>query len=348
MSSFHSILTRWAFRLVVPLAVLAGGLASCSTIWDNDDCPATYRVQFRYDYNMAFADAFSAQVHSVTLYAFGADGKLAFTRSESGDALTAEGYSMELPVPPGQYDLVAWAGVADGDGFALPQLTVGVSTLDDLKCRINRHSHENCMRQPVDSVGRLQPVWNGHVEAQPLTRGSSFPDTEYITVPLVKDTHTFRVILQQMAEGEMEASRFEVSVADRNGLMAADNSLLPGDGVLTSMAYYQTDGSAGTSGADGERLNVAVYELTTGRLMADSRARLTVTDRRDGRAVLSIPLVQYLELCRTVANYRMPLQEYLDREDTYSMTFFLDANQAWINTQVIINDWIVRYNDINP
>ena len=348
MSSFHSILTRWASRLVVPVAVLAAGLASCSTIWDNDDCPATYRVRFAYDYNMAFADAFSAQVHSVTLYAFGADGKLAFTRNESGDALTAEGYSMELPVPPGQYDLVAWAGVADGDGFALPQLTVGVSTLDDLKCRINRHSHENCMRQPVDSVGRLQPVWNGHVEAQPLTRGSSFPDTEYITVPLVKDTHTFRVILQQMAEGEMEASRFEVSVADRNGLMAADNSLLPGDGVLTSMAYYQTDGSAGTSGADGERLNVAVYELTTGRLMADSQARLTVTDRRDGRTVLSIPLVQYLDLCRTVANYRMPLQEYLDREDTYSMTFFLDANQEWINTQVIINDWIVRYNDIHP
>ena len=44
----------------------------------------------------------------------------------------------------------------------------------------------------------------------------------------------------------------------------------------------------------------------------------------------------------------MPLQEYLDREDTYSLTFFLDANHHWIDTQVIINDWVVRFSDLAP
>lgn len=343
--SLHYILSRWAGRLL-PLAVLAVCLGACQTIWDDDDCGIRYRVRFKYDYNMSFADAFSAQVHSVTLYAFGPDGKLAYLCEESGDALAREGYSMELPVDPTQCHLVAWAGLADGDGFTVPPLTVGQSTLADLTCRINRHAW-TVQGMQADSVGRLQPLWNGFREAQPLTRGSSFPATAYVTVPLVKDTHTFRVVLQQMADAPMDAARFQVAVTTQNGLMAADNSLLPDDGTLTSLAYYQAGGQAeGEGGA--EAMNVAVYELTTGRLMADHGVRLTVTDRQDGRTVLSIPLVQYLELCRTTANYNMPLQEYLDREDTYSLTFFLDANLAWISTQVIINDWIVRYNDLTP
>ena len=340
-----STLSRWACRLV-PVAVLAVCLGACQTIWDNDDCGTQYRVRFTYDYNMSFADAFSAQVRSVTLYAFGPDGKLAFSRTESGDALAADGYCMELPVDPAQHDLVAWAGLADGDGFTVPALTVGQSAIGDLTCRINRHPWP-VLGVQADSVGRLQPLWNGFREAQPSTRGSSFPATAYVTVPLVKDTHTFRVVLQQMADAQMDAARFQVAVTDRNGLMAADNSLLPDGGTLASLAYYQAGGQAeGEGGAGG--LNVAVYELTTGRLMADAGARLSVTDRVDGRTVLSIPLVQYLELCRTTANYRMPLQEYLDREDSFSLTFFLDANLAWVSTQVIINDWIVRYNDLNP
>lgn len=338
---------RRLLGLPVVLAVLLPLVTSCQTIWDNDDCGTEYRVKFKYDYNMAFADAFASQVRSVTLYAFNtADGRLAFSRTESGEALAAADYSMALDVDPGQYHLVAWAGLADGDGFSVPRLTEGVSTIDDLTCRINRHPY-TLRGQSVDSVGRLQPLWNGYLEAQPLTRGSSFPQQAYVTVPLVKDTHTLRVILQQMAEGDVPASRFEVSVTDDNGLLAADNSLRPDDGTLTYLAYYSAQGAA-DAGTEGQQLNVAVYELTVGRLMADSQTRLQVTDRIDGHTVLSIPLVQYLELCRTVANYRMPLQEYLDREDTYSLTFFLDANHAWVDTQVIINNWIVRFNDLNP
>ena len=29
------------------------------------------------------------------------------------------------------------------------------------------------------------------------------------------------------------------------------------------------------------------------------------------------------------------------------MTFFLDEKHKWINTRIIINDWVVRFNDMN-
>ena len=29
------------------------------------------------------------------------------------------------------------------------------------------------------------------------------------------------------------------------------------------------------------------------------------------------------------------------------MTFFLDENMKWINTSIIINDWVVRFNEMD-
>lgn len=335
---------------LVLLAVLLPWLSSCEPIWDDEDCGTEYRVKFKYDYNMLYTDAFATQVHSVTLYAFDHDGRLAFQRSEQGEALAQDGYSMVLDVDPGQYHLVAWAGLFEGKGFSVPTLTEGQSTIDDLYCRINREEQllRNQEAEVVDY--RLQALWHGYLPAQAVTRAPS--RTEYLTVPLTRDTHTLRVILQQMSGEALDASLFEISVTDRNGWMNYDNTLDPADGMLTYLPYYQQGGSADIEGSatPGEEgvLNMCVAELTTGRLMAGSDARLTVRRTDTGDIVLSIPLIQYLEMCRTVANYQMPLQEYLDREDTFAMTFFLDGNHAWIDTQVIINDWIVRFNDINP
>lgn len=339
----------YSIRLQAQKIALAAALAvsatSCYTVWDNDDCGTEYRVKFKYDYNMLFTDAFSTQVPSVTLYAFDKQGLLAFQKTESGDVLATDGYYMTLDVDPGQYRLVAWAGLTDGDkSFEVPELRVGQHTLTDLQCRINRYPHTAHGGLQVDSVGRLSGLWHGVVPAQTVTRANTY-GTEYVTVPLVKNTHTLRIILQQMDEEEMDASQFEISVTDQNGLMLHDNSLSQEDGTLTYMAYHQTAGTAGTDDED-TRLNVVVAELNTGRLMADSDTRLSIVNRETGEPILSIPLIGYLELCRTTAHYDMPLQEYLDREDSYSMTFFLDSDLAWIDTQVIINDWIVRFNDI--
>ncbi len=41
----------------------------------------------------------------------------------------------------------------------------------------------------------------------------------------------------------------------------------------------------------------------------------------------------------------MESQEFLDRESRWKMVFFLDEGNTWINTQIVINDWVVRIND---
>ena len=61
-------------------------------IYDGEgDCSVSYRVKFRYDYNMKFADAFAREVNTVTLYLLDAEGRVVWQRTEQGEALSADG-----------------------------------------------------------------------------------------------------------------------------------------------------------------------------------------------------------------------------------------------------------------
>ena len=91
-------------------------------------------------------------------------------------------------------------------------------------------------------------------------------------------------------------------------------------------------------------IGVAIAELTVGRLVLENNPILTVTNDK-GETVLSIPLIDYALLVKGHYNREMSDQEYLDRQDEYNMTFFLDENGHWANSTIIINDWQIVLND---
>ena len=62
-------------RIVLALSMVAAALAASSCqngfIFEGEgDCGTYYRIRFRYDYNIKFADAFAAEVNSIALYVF--------------------------------------------------------------------------------------------------------------------------------------------------------------------------------------------------------------------------------------------------------------------------------------
>ena len=124
--------------------------------------------------------------------------------------------------------------------------------------------------------------------------------------------------------------------------------------IVEYRAWAQYGGTTSINRADGEggitAVSAVVAELTTSRLMAGSKARLTVTNRRTGATVASIPVVDYALLVKGNYNRAMTDQEYLDRQDEYNMTFFLDEGGNWLSASVIINSWHVVVNnaDLNP
>ncbi|MCD8294634.1 MAG: FimB/Mfa2 family fimbrial subunit, partial [Clostridia bacterium] len=123
---------RKAGSVLLAGAVCCLALCACnSLIYDDEgDCSTHYKVRFRYDYNMKYADAFAHEVSSVTLYLVDAEGNVVWQRTEEGSALAAEGYEMEVDVDPGRYSLLAWCGTKDLGSFTVPEST----TATDLTC----------------------------------------------------------------------------------------------------------------------------------------------------------------------------------------------------------------------
>ena len=79
--------------------------------------------------------------------------------------------------------------------------------------------------------------------------------------------------------------------------------------------------------------------------MADMEPVLTITKITDDKEVLRIPLVDCALLFKRQKYSDMDDQEFLDREDEYNFTFFLDEYDNWVNSSIIINDWRVVIGD---
>ena len=61
--------------------------------------------------------------------------------------------------------------------------------------------------------------------------------------------------------------------------------------------------------------------------------------KEDDKLVLSIPLKDYALLVKGNYNKAMSDQEYLDRQDEFNLTFFLDEYGQWTTSRIIINSW---------
>ena len=87
-----------AFGLLPAAAVVLTGCDGF-IFEDEGDCDPYYKVRFRYDRNLKFADAFAAEVDEVTLYvADAATGRIVWQKHESGNALKQAGYLMDVDV----------------------------------------------------------------------------------------------------------------------------------------------------------------------------------------------------------------------------------------------------------
>lgn len=75
-------------KLLAAIACASMLYACDGLIYDGEgDCSVNYRVRFRYDYNMKFADAFAHEVNVVTLYLLDADGRVVWQVLNGGKRL---------------------------------------------------------------------------------------------------------------------------------------------------------------------------------------------------------------------------------------------------------------------
>ena len=146
--NIRTLIRNVAAKVCVVSACLLA-LSSCDS-WlyeEEGDCSVYYRLKFRYNRNLKWADAFANEVSSVHLYAFDKSDVLVWQQEEQIDPATAEDYSMLLDLPAGDYKLLAWCGLQnDGEheeSFSVPEAHVGETHMEQLQCALNRQHDES-------------------------------------------------------------------------------------------------------------------------------------------------------------------------------------------------------------
>lgn len=342
-------MTRYSkMKHLAMLWLMAGfTMTACDSVMDWDeglDCSTDYRVRFKYDLNMKYADAFAHEVKSVALYAFDpATGRLAHQATDSGEHLTQEGYAMEVDFDPTQFDLVAWGGLMNGESFTVPSLTPGTSTRADLTCALGVKQDGGESYADTD----LLPLFHGQAEAGAATRGYF---EKSVTIPLTKDTNIFRITLQyttSLPDDDVSAEDFDFRITDGNALLASDNTPIANHDV-SYREWTSKDLVADMGESNGDvALPGVMAELTTSRLTDTNGARLEIYNRKLGEKIISLPLTQFLLLTKGEKYEAMPAQEYLDRQDEWNLTFFLDAGFRWQRTYILINSWRIVLSDVD-
>ena len=306
-------------------------LTGCVTD-DLTECPNDYELKLVFDRNMLYADAFASQVKSVDIKVFDSTtGREVYSFAESGTALEAEGYRVKLPIAPGTYDILCWAGMAEGNSFGYA----------DPAADILEHQSVRLITDDGVSARRLNNLYHG------LTSGAIFIDNNTIgssqvqtaTVYLTKNTNRICVMLLNLDGSEMKESDFSFSITSPNGLMAYDNSFEPKVRVEYNPWHISPVISETIAPAATVQSAVAA-EFSTGRLTADAGSRLDVNRLSDGERIVSIPLERNLLLYKGAYHAYMSDQEYLDRQNDYVITFILDKNNNWDKAAMIyINNW---------
>ncbi|MBQ2002572.1 MAG: FimB/Mfa2 family fimbrial subunit [Bacteroidaceae bacterium] len=338
-----SVKNKFGKLALLSMLPLTMAVTSCDNIFeDNDDCTLYCRIKFKYDMNMKFADAFANSVNHVALCVYDAEtGKLVHKQVESGEALSNQDYVMQFDeLTCGTYDMIAWCGDGLREGnFQVPEQIVGASDMTTATCTMEREEGAQVTKD-------VKQLFHGKKRITIPNKYGVYNDT----IPLTKNTNTVRVILQHLSGIDVDKDQFRFEIKDDNGKMDYDNSLLPDD-MLTYRPWAVDAGSAGVD-ADiyGTRaqtsVSVAIAEFTVARLMTDKNPILSVYNTKDNdKLVLSIPLKDYALLVKGNYNRKMDDQEYLDRQDEYNLTFFLDEFGNWATSRIIINSWSVVLQD---
>ncbi len=310
---------------------MLAGLNSC-VYDDQSDC--TLDLRFRYVYNMQNADGFAHEADEVEVYVFDDSGS--FVGKYASEVAEGQDCVMRLPLPtPGKYTFVAWANGSDEKEeaayFEMPS-EAKCSSPQDLSARIRRSGGR--------ADHKLNSLLNGVLEAE--VSGAN----RHLTVDMMKCTNALRVILMPSRAGQtLESEDFDIHIEGRNGWLAYDASTYQADQV-TYCPYYQNLEQKGSPvPAVDEIDNAVVADLNTSRIIYGSNPRLVIRNTELDREILNIDLAWFLSL-QAIGEHKGEWgnQEYLDRQDEYAMTFFMDGNTL-LMTRVIVNGWALSLED---
>lgn len=322
------------------LAAAALSLPSCDRLHEDlEPCVTGIRLRFVDTENMDESNRFYKQVHCLNLFVYDAQGNFLESRSALREEIEDENWRMDLNLPAGQYKLLAYGGMDCEDASFSFTSNPATTLMQDLMVRLDPQ-----FASPSNDIP-LHYLFYGDLDFVVPEAGI---DTSYeeAKLEMMKDTNDIRIILANENGLPTDASDFDFNIICDNSLMNYQNNIVP-TSPTTYWPWASGNSEVGLT-ENGSPATVAWAEISTARFVLHNPTTLLITRKSDGSEVVRLPLLNILMLYKSERpQYRTwTAQQFLDRESRWNLTFFLTADGRWLETKIVVNDWIVRINNI--
>ena len=318
------------YRALKLLLAVVGFLAMSSCTWvkdENDDCPYGFWLQLRYSYNMLDVDAAPKYVTDAQVYVYDTDGNYVKRIYVTQDVLKARNYCVQVDgLPEGDYQFVVWSGMSSSQ-YAVSGDT---KTIDDFRLALASGS----------SASELPALYHGYLSKVHYDDSYAVHEVE-----LMKNTNQLACLVVSVDNAvEADPTDYAMEVIAANGTMNAYNQLVS-DEAITYKPFVKEPVTI--DDADYGTLSGIKFNITTLRLMTDSDSRIILHRKSTGQVVFDISFPEYIGMIGalyTNMGRQLTAQEYLDRQDFYTIVFFLSADMEQL-LQLQVNSWRLRANN---
>ena len=323
--------------LMIALACIS--TTSCDRLHEDlQPCISGVKLRFIDEMTLDEGNIVYSQVDHITLLIYDEDGKYLMTRSADMDDVRNENWRMEINLPAGYYRMLAYGDV-DYQESSFSFVTPPKSTpMQDLELRLDPRFTSPDNDKPITHL------YYGALNLDIPEPGIDTGLTE-ATVRMMRDTNDIRILLANADGKPTDEADFEFNIITDNTVMNYQNDLVPA-GLSTYWPWVR--GNAEMGMLDSEEPAVVSYaELSIARLVVGNPTTLLITRKSDGKEVVKIPLINLLMLYKSERFASWDSQRFLDSESRWVVTFFLTGDDVWLQTKIVVNDWVVRINDIS-
>lgn len=301
--------------------------SSCTWVKDDiDNCPYGFWLNLHYTYNLLDVDAAQKCISEVSVYIYDAEGNYVSRLDVSQSMLASNSYRVRVEgLEEGVYQFVVWSGISSDDYTVSGDRDV----MDGFRLSLWNPDSRVSTRLTDLYYGSLQTV---HYD-------DSYASYD---VYMMKNTNQLACLVVPMSTGKtLDPQDYDMKVVSANGVMDINN-MPASERKMTYMPFERN--SVTINDSEYGELQGVSYNISTLRLMEDTDCRLILEKKETGETVFNISLPEYIGMVGALYlndGRQMTVQEYLDRQDFYTIVFILSEDLEQL-IQLQVNSWRLR------
>lgn len=302
-------------------------VTSCTWVGDKEeDCPDGFWLRLCYTYNILDVEAVSKYVEDAYVYIYNADGEYVKRIYYTQEQLKSNNYRIRVDdLPVGDYQFVVWSGVGDSQY----SITGDMRTMDDFRLSLTGAGSSVATELPALFYGYLPTV---HYD---VTYAS-------YDVELMKNTNQLACLVVPVSnQVQIGTNDYTMKIVANNATMDVYNRVVS-DVETTYEPFVKADVTF--DDVEYGELSGAKFSMMTLRLMSDLDSRIILERKSTGEKVFDISFPEYIGMIGSLytnLDRQIPIQEYLDRQDFYTIVFYLSAELDQL-MELRVNNWRLR------